>query len=101
MTKDNLGKDSKLRIETMVRTNNGFEIADVDLRLRGPGDLAGTKQSGGLELKLVNLSEDAAIVEHTREVVINLLAKDPELNLPEHGYIKKNLNNFGRQKTNY
>ncbi len=101
MTKDRMGKDSKLRIETMVRTNNGFEIADVDLKLRGPGDLAGTKQSGGLELKLVNLSEDAPLVEYTREIVITLLGKDPELNLPEHGYIKNNLNNFGKQKTNY
>lgn len=101
MTKDRMGKDSKLRIETMVRTNNGFEIADVDLKLRGPGDLAGTKQSGGLELKLVNLSEDAPLVEHTREIVVTLLGKDPELNLPEHGYIKNNLNNFGKQKTNY
>src|SRR5690606_39685893 len=53
-----LGKDSKLRLETMVRTNDGFEIAEVDLQLRGPGDLAGTQQSGVLDLKLADLTTD-------------------------------------------
>src|SRR6201987_1383694 len=77
LTSFKLSADSKIRVETMVKTNNGFEIADVDLRLRGPGDLAGTQQSGALELKMVNLSEDAALVQHTREVVIHLLEKDP------------------------
>jgi ATP-dependent DNA helicase RecG len=101
MTKDRIGADSKIRIETMVKTNNGFEIADVDLRLRGPGDLAGTQQSGALELKMVNLSEDAALVQHTREIVIHLLEKDPELNLPEHRYIKNNLSNYGKHKINW
>jgi ATP-dependent DNA helicase RecG len=101
MTKDRISADSKIRVETMVKTNNGFEIADVDLHLRGPGDLAGTQQSGALELKMVNLSEDAALVQHTREVVIHLLEKDPELNLPEHSYIKNNLSNYGKHKINW
>ncbi len=101
MTKDRISADSKVRIETMVKTNNGFEIADVDLRLRGPGDLAGTQQSGVLELKMVNLSEDAELVQSTREIVITLLEKDPELNLAEHSSLKNNLNNHGKQKINW
>jgi ATP-dependent DNA helicase RecG len=101
MTKDTISKDSKTRIETMVRTNNGFEIADVDLRLRGPGDLAGTQQSGVLELKMVNLSEDSVLVQHTRELANTLLEKDPELNLPEHSSIRTNLDYYGRQQVNW
>ncbi len=101
MTKDRISNDSKLRIETMVRTNNGFEIADVDLRLRGPGNLEGTQQSGGIELKLVNLSEDALLVEHTREVVKLILEKDPELDLPENSCIRNNKENLGKQNINY
>ena len=101
MTKDRISADSKVRIETMVRTNNGFEIADVDLRLRGPGDLAGTQQSGALELKMVNLSEDVELVQITREIVLNLLEKDPELISLEHRCIKNNIDNFGKQKINW
>src|SRR5690606_2481626 len=58
MSGSKLGKDSKLRLETLVRTNDGFEIAEVDLRLRGPGDISGTQQSGLLELKLADLTTD-------------------------------------------
>lgn len=101
MTKDRLSQDSKIRIETMVKTNNGFEIADVDLKLRGPGDLAGTQQSGALELRMVNLSEDAALVHYTRDLVILVLQKDPELNKPEHSCIKNNLSKTSKQKINW
>ncbi|HVD98740.1 MAG TPA: ATP-dependent DNA helicase RecG [Cytophagaceae bacterium] len=101
MTKDRISNDSKIRIETMVKTTNGFEIADVDLKLRGPGDLAGTQQSGALELKMVNLSEDSELVHHTRDIVAKLLAKDNELNLPEHRCIKNNLEHRTRQKINW
>ncbi len=85
----------------MVKTNNGFEIADVDLRLRGPGDLAGTQQSGALDLKMVNLVEDAALVHYTRDLVSLLLEKDPELNAPENRCIKINLTKPGKQKINW
>ncbi len=101
MTKDRVSPDSKIRIETMVRTNNGFEIADADLRLRGPGDLAGTQQSGALDLKMVNLSEDAALVQYTRELVTLVLEKDPELNHPENRSIKETLEQKTRQKVNW
>lgn len=101
MTKDRISNDSKIRIETMVKTNNGFEIADVDLRLRGPGDLAGTQQSGALDLKMVNLSEDAELVQHTRELAIEVIQKDPELKQPENRCIKNNLDHTGKQKINW
>ncbi len=101
MTKDRVSHDSKIRIETMVKTNNGFEIADVDLKLRGPGDLAGTQQSGALELKMVNLAEDAALVQYTRDLVSLVLEKDPELNRPEHRCIKNNLDQRVKQKINW
>ncbi len=84
MTGFKLSKEAKLRIETMVRTNNGFEIADVDLRLRGPGDLEGTQQSGVLDLRLADISRDQKILQAARETAAEMLAKDPELSCPEH-----------------
>jgi ATP-dependent DNA helicase RecG len=101
MTKDKISQDSKVRIETMVRTNNGFEIADVDLRLRGPGDLAGTQQSGALELKMVDLAQDAELVQHSRGLAIQLLEQDPALSRPEHSSLLQNLEQYGKQKINW
>lgn len=79
-----LSKESFVRLETMERTTDGFEIADVDLRLRGPGDLAGTQQSGVVDLHLTDLSSDAKIVELSRQAAKELIAADPKLELPEH-----------------
>ena len=67
MTKFELSKEARVRIETMVRTNNGFEIADVDLKLRGPGDLSGTQQSGVVDLQLADISKDGQILQIARE----------------------------------
>ena len=63
MTGYKLSSDTRTRLETMVRTNNGFEIADVDFQLRGPGDLAGTQQSGALDLMIADLAKDGAILQ--------------------------------------
>jgi len=87
MTKYELSKDSRIRLETMVRTNNGFEIADVDLRLRGPGDLTGTQQSGITDLKLADISKDAGILTLARDLAQDLLERDPEISLPEHAAV--------------
>ncbi|MFM2016670.1 MAG: hypothetical protein RL007_326 [Bacteroidota bacterium] len=84
MTGHKLSKDTKLRMETMVRTNDGFEIAEVDLKLRGPGDLEGTQQSGLLGLRLADLTKDVSILQHARGVAAEILDKDPKLQLPEH-----------------
>lgn len=83
-----LGKDSKLRLDTMVRTNDGFEIAEVDLQLRGPGDLAGTQQSGVLDLKLADLTTDQALLTTVRNIVINIFETDPELANPENSRLR-------------
>ena len=84
MTGHKLGNDSKTRMETMCRTNDGFEIAEVDLKLRGPGDLMGTQQSGVLNLQIADLVRDRDILQIARHEAIKLLKKDAPMTLPEH-----------------
>lgn len=91
MSGSKLGKDSKLRLETLVRTNDGFEIAEVDLRLRGPGDISGTQQSGVLELKLADLTTDQTLLSEVRQSVIELFQNDPQLSRPEHALLREYL----------
>ena len=79
MTSFKLTQDAKTRLETMVKTNDGFEIAEVDLKLRGPGDLMGTQQSGILNLRIADIVKDAQILKHARQVAIDVLSKDPNL----------------------
>jgi len=79
MTSFKLTNDAKTRMETMVKTNDGFEIAEVDLKLRGPGDLMGTQQSGVLNLRIADIVRDSAILKHAREVAIQVLKEDPNL----------------------
>tara|TARA_B100000795_G_C22798263_1_gene440489 strand:+ start:212 stop:2323 length:2112 start_codon:yes stop_codon:yes gene_type:complete len=79
MSGDKLSADAKTRLKTMVQTQNGFEIADVDLKLRGPGDIMGTRQSGLLNLKLADISKDSKILQYARQIVIEVLESDPEL----------------------
>jgi ATP-dependent DNA helicase RecG len=70
--------------QVMCETNDGFVIAEEDLKLRGPGDLDGTQQSGAVALKLANLAEDTAILEVARNVAFDIIDKDAELRLPQH-----------------
>jgi len=88
MTGDNLSADSQKRIETMVSTNDGFEISEVDLQLRGPGDLMGTQQSGMLDLKISDLSKDQQLVATAREHAKKILNQDPGLSLPENAQLR-------------
>ena len=83
-----LSADAKTRLETMVRTSDGFEIAEVDMQLRGPGDLMGTRQSGQLQFKLASLLNDGPILSWTKEVVEQLLRYDAQLMHPDHQSIK-------------
>ncbi len=87
MTSHKLSSDGKLRMETMCRTNDGFEIADVDLKLRGPGDMAGTMQSGVLDLNIADLAKDSQILHAARNMAIELLSEDPNLEKPENSNI--------------
>lgn len=98
-----LSKDGRVRIETMVRTNNGFEIADTDLKLRGPGDLMGTQQSGALDLLIADLGKDGRILQIAREAAQNMLNDDPELATPANinvknqvGLMRKTVLNWSR-----
>lgn len=81
MTAHKLSNDAKTRMETMVRTTDGFEIADTDLKLRGPGDIAGLQQSGVLNLHIADLSRDAQILQLARQAAIKILEEDPHLSL--------------------
>lgn len=82
MTDYELSKESKKRMDTMVETNDGFKISEVDLKLRGPGDLMGTQQSGALNLKIADLSKDQEMVIQAREAAISLYSEDPKLTSP-------------------
>lgn len=102
MSDNKLSNEGKLRLEAMVNTNDGFEIANVDLNLRGPGDLQGTQQSGVIDFKMADISKDEKLVVFTRNLALSILHKDPELSLPEHVRIKnylatllKNNHNWG------
>jgi ATP-dependent DNA helicase RecG len=89
MTGHKLSNDSKIRIETMCRTNDGFEISEVDLKLRGPGDIMGTQQSGVLNLQIADLVKDRDILQLARHEAIRLLKDDPSMNKPEHQLLKQ------------
>jgi len=88
MTGQKLSADTKKRIHTMVRTNDGFEISEVDLELRGPGDIMGTQQSGQLDLKIADLAKDGPLVALAREKARELLTEDPRLEKPEHIFLR-------------
>ena len=101
MTEYKISADSKIRIDTMVRTNNGFEIAETDLKLRGPGDLIGTQQSGILELTIADLSKDQAILIQAREEAIDILKNDPELMQPDHTAIRQQVESIKKTAVNW
>ena len=91
MTGNKLSNEAKTRIQAMVRTQDGFELAEVDLKLRGPGDLMGTQQSGILQMRIANLSRDAQVILQARNVAIDLLEDDPTLAKVENKSISDTL----------
>lgn len=86
-----LSKEAKKRMETMVKTNDGFELSEADMNLRGPGDMMGTRQSGMLEFKIANLATDQTILKAARQAARNVLDYDPDLSTPDHEGLKKYL----------
>lgn len=86
-----LGADSRLRMETMVRTTDGFEISEVDLKLRGPGDIEGTQQSGVMDLKLANLALDGHILQLARQAAQSVLDEDVNFDLEKNKVYEKQL----------
>jgi ATP-dependent DNA helicase RecG len=103
MTDYKLSKEAKVRINALVGSTDGFEIAEIDLKLRGPGDLMGTQQSGVLDLLIADLARDGKILQLARDSASDILSKDPKLGAPEHKNIsmhlralKKNVVNWSR-----
>ena len=101
MTGYKLSTEARTRIETMVRTNNGFEIADTDLQLRGPGDLMGTQQSGILDLLIADLGKDSQILQVARQAAQATLADDPALNKTENRCVKEQIATMKKTAVNW
>ena len=97
-TKDKLSEDSKLRIETMVKVSDGFKLAEVDLKLRGPGDMLGTRQSGMLRFKLADIVYDTEILNNARNSAIKILNTDPRLSKNENSPIRDEISTSSNSK---
>jgi len=96
-----LTAEAKTRIETMVRTNDGFEIAETDLKLRGPGDLLGTQQSGVLDLLIADLGKDGKILQTAKEMAAQLLQEDPHLEMPKNRVVKVQVDSMSINSLNW
>lgn len=101
MTGDQLNSKSRERIQTMVRTNDGFEIADVDLRLRGPGDLLGVQQSGVLDFKIADLAQDGKMLQAARMIAQQLIQEDAALLQPHNLPIRVQLERIRSPKMHW
>lgn len=102
MSSYKLSKESTIRLETMVRTTDGFEIAEIDLKLRGPGDMEGTQQSGlGFDLKIASLGKDGEILQHARNVAIDIIDDDPLLEKQENSMLKSHLQKMKKTAFNW
>lgn len=98
MTGHKLSSEAKTRLETMTSTNDGFKIAEVDLKLRGPGDIMGTQQSGVLNLKIADIVKDAHLLKIARSWAFQVLKEDPNLELPENYPIRATYAQISKQK---
>jgi ATP-dependent DNA helicase RecG len=98
VSKPKLSNEARLRIKTMCETNDGFVIAETDLRLRGPGDAEGTRQSGMLDLKLSDISRDQQIVILARDSAIKILKEDPGLKAEKNDVVSVKLNEILKSK---
>jgi len=101
LTGNKLTGDGKLRMQTMTRTSDGFEIADVDLKIRGPGDIEGTQQSGILDFKIADIVRDGQILQYARDIAMKLLEQDPNLEHPNNSPIIKQLAALNKNKKDW
>jgi ATP-dependent DNA helicase RecG len=101
MTGNKLSEDGRTRMDTMVKTNDGFEISEVDLKLRGPGDIQGTQQSGLLNLKIADLAKDGQILQVARNVALDVLKEDDKLTLEKNHRLVSSLNSLFGTKINW
>ena len=101
MTSDKLSSDARQRISTMVSTTDGFQIAEADLRLRGPGDLEGTQQSGILDLKIADIVHDDKILKAARNLATDIINEDPSLESGKYERLNRHLKHIGRNEQNW
>ena len=102
LTSHRLSAMGRSRIELMTQTNDGFEIAEADLKLRGPGDMEGTQQSGiAFDLKMASITKDSQILQYTRGIAEQILEKDPELSMPENLILTKQLGKLAKGKIDW
>ncbi len=99
MSGNKLSNEGRKRLETMVRTNDGFEIAEADLKLRGPGDIQGTRQSGMLDFHIANLAKDGVLIARTRKIAATILTEDPRLQKPENFLLNREMKKRFKGKT--
>ena len=98
ITKDKLSEESKIRVDTMVKVSDGFKLAEVDLKLRGPGDMMGTRQSGVLKFKLADIIYDSEILNNARKSAYDLLENDPRLIKKENYPIRHEISTSSNSK---
>ena len=97
-----LADDTRKRLEIMVRTNDGFEIAEADLKLRGPGDLEGTQQSGvAFDLKIADIARDGQLLQYVRQIAQNIVDADPNNNLPQNDILWQQLRALRKSNVNW
>lgn len=102
VTKYELSAETRKRIQIMTETNDGFEIAEADLKFRGPGDLEGTQQSGtAFELRVANLARDGQVVQQARNMAREVLEADPEQNKPEYALLWQRLSMLGKDQQDW
>ena len=101
MSGNKITEDGRVRLKTMTDTTDGFQIAETDLRLRGPGDMAGTQQSGIIELKIANLIQDEKVLKYARNLASEILERDPELKAPENKILASTLFALNKNQPNW
>ena len=98
MTGDKLSDNGQIRIDTLCKTNDGFEIANVDMKLRGPGEVMGTRQSGSLDYKIANIIEDGELIEWSRKIAESLVLNDPKLEKADNEKLRYRFSEYSRHK---
>ena len=102
VTSYKLSEETRKRLEIMVQTNDGFEIAEADLKLRGPGDLEGTQQSGvAFDLKIADIARDGQLLQHVRKIAAEIIDKDPTGVLPENEVLWRQLQSLRKTNINW
>jgi ATP-dependent DNA helicase RecG len=101
ISRPDISADAKERIKTMVRTNDGFEIAETDLRLRGPGDLLGTQQSGILNLRIADIVVDEKILKYARDLASEIIRDDPRLEKEKNDKLAHHLEHIEQHAQNW